>query len=60
LIFRMSHGRRDGAQEHWSGERDEDTRRITANSVAPVLEAGACATATARPSSPLSGLRCPQ
>jgi glyoxylase-like metal-dependent hydrolase (beta-lactamase superfamily II) len=26
--------------EHWSGERDEDTRRILADSVAPVLEAG--------------------
>jgi glyoxylase-like metal-dependent hydrolase (beta-lactamase superfamily II) len=26
--------------EHWSAERDEDTRRIVADSVAPVLEAG--------------------
>jgi glyoxylase-like metal-dependent hydrolase (beta-lactamase superfamily II) len=26
--------------EHWSSERDEDTRRIMADSVAPVLDAG--------------------
>src|SRR5262249_8995219 len=26
--------------EHWSAERDEDTRRIMADSVAPVLDAG--------------------
>ena len=26
--------------EHWSGERDEDTRRIMADSVQPVLDAG--------------------
>jgi glyoxylase-like metal-dependent hydrolase (beta-lactamase superfamily II) len=26
--------------EHWSSERDEDTRRIMADSVAPVVEAG--------------------
>src|SRR3989338_1677942 len=30
--------RREG--EHWSSERDEDTRRIMADSVRPVLEAG--------------------